>query len=220
MNTKIEEGIKNLKQELTNMGTLCEAAIEIAVNCAIFLDCSEINKVYELEKEIDRLEKDIENKCMRLLLQQNPFASDFRIISSSLKMISDFERIGDQAQDIAELSKYIVSHDYKGSAVVKEMSKEVINMLNMTVDAVINEDVEKAQSIIERDDIIDDFFNKVKYDIINLLYKDKEYGEVALDVFLITKYLERIGDHCTNVAEWIVYSITGNHDERQLTLKF
>ncbi len=218
METKIDQEIKKLKEKLTNMGTLCEAAIEIAVNCAIYFNCDEIDKVYELEKEIDQLEKDIENKCMRLLLQQNPFASDFRMISASLKMISDFERIGDQALDIAEISKHIISHDYQGSVTVKKMAKEVVNMLKMTVNTVINEDYNTAHKIIERDEIIDEYFNEVKYDIINLLYKNKNYGEIALNVFLIAKYIERIGDHCTNVAEWIIYSITGNHNERVITL--
>ncbi len=113
MSAKIEQGIKNLKEELTNMGTLCEAAIEIAVNCAIFLECDNIEKVYQLEKEIDRLEKEIENKCMSLLLQQNPFVSDFRIISSSLKMISDFERIGDHCTNVGEWIVYSITGNYK-----------------------------------------------------------------------------------------------------------
>ncbi len=219
MNTRIARGIKNLKEELANMGTLCEAAIEIAVNCAVHFDCSEINQVYELEREIDKLEKDIENKCMRLLLQQNPFASDFRIISAALKMISDFERIGDQALDIAELSKQLTGNDYRGSKAVKQMAQEVVNMLKMTVTAVVDEDADMAQEIIERDKVIDKYFDDVKCDIINLLYREKENGEVLLNLFLIAKYLERIGDHCTNLVEWLVYSITGHHDERKITLK-
>ncbi len=218
MNKRIERGIKNIKEELANMAALCESAIETAINCAIYFDCTEIDKVYELEIEIDKLEKDIENKCMRLLLQQNPFASDFRIISSSLKMISDFERIGDQALDIAEISKYIVSTDYQGSIIVKNMAKEVSKMLKMTVNAVIHEDANTAKEIIKMDDIIDTYFNDVKYDIINLLYKEKSYGEIGLNLFLIAKYLERIGDHCTNLAEWVLYLVTGNHNERIITL--
>ncbi len=211
MSTKIEQGIKNLKEELIYMGALCERAISIAIRCAIYFDCDEIEKVYEMESETDKLEKSIENNCMELLLQHNPFASDFRMISSALKMISDFERIGDQAQDIAELSKHIVSHNSNVSTLVKEMAKEVIDMLKMTVDAVVNEDLALAKVIIERDDVVDLFFDKVKYDIINLLSENKEEGEVVLDVFLVAKYLERIADHCTNLSEWLVYSITGVH---------
>ncbi len=213
MNSKIEKEIKSLKEEIINMGTLCETAINIAVNCAIYLDCKDIDEVYNIEKEIDKQERYIEDKCMSLLLQQNTFATDFRVVSSSLKMISDFERIGDQAQDIAELSKYIVNNNYKSSNLVKNMAKEVISMLKMTVDAVIQSDINLAKEIIKKDNVVDSFFDDVKYDIINLLQNNGQEGEVALDVFMVAKYLERIGDHCTNVAEWIVYSITGIHKD-------
>ena len=165
------------------------------------------------KSEIDRKEREIENICMKLLLRQQPVARDLRVISSALKMISDMERIGDQAADIVELSKYVEGSKIKNEIHLDEMSKEVIKMVTGSVDSFVSKDLYLARTVIISDDIVDNYFDDIKKKLIALIAKTDGEGEEFIDLLMIAKYLERIGDHATNIAEWVEYSILGKHDE-------
>ena len=157
--------------------------------------------------------RDIEGRCMKLLLHQQPVAKDLRLISAALKMITDMERIGDQAEDIAEIVTFLNGRTMEGVELIEEMARETIGMVTASVDAFVKKDVELAQKVIEQDDIVDDYFSRVKCGIITLIAENHADGEFALDLLMISKYFERIGDHATNIAEWVIYSVTGTHKE-------
>ena len=150
---------------------------------------------------------------MKLLLHQQPVARDLRLISAALKMITDMERIGDQAEDIAEIVTFLKGHTMEGMELIEEMARETIEMVTASVDAFVKKDVELAQKVINKDDIVDDYFSRVKCGIITLITENHADGEFALDLLMIAKYFERIGDHATNIAEWVIYSVTGTHKE-------
>ncbi len=210
MRTKFDEQLDNLNKELITMGTLCESAIAKAVKSLIEEDLVLAAEVVQSSTQIDQKERDIERICLKMLLQQQPVAHDLRQISAALKMITDMERIGDQAEDIAEivtmgkiLSSEKLSH-------ISDMALETIKMVTQSIDAYITKDIELALKVIKQDDIVDTLFAEVKIDIADLLRKGGN-GESALDLLMIAKYFERIGDHATNIAEWVVFSITGEH---------
>ena len=159
------------------------------------------------------MERDIEGRCMKLLLHQQPVARDLRLISAALKMITDMERIGDQAEDIAEIVTFLNGHTMEGMELIEEMARETIEMVTASVDAFVKKDVELAKKVIDQDDIVDDYFSRVKCGIISLITENQANGEFALDLLMISKYFERIGDHATNIAEWVIYSVTGTHKE-------
>ena len=152
---------------------------------------------------------------MRLLLQQQPVARDLRLISAALKMISDLERIGDQAADISDLAPYIANSDIKSKVQIHDMAKATIRMVTGSVDAFVNNDLEQAGKVIASDDIVDDLFNKIKEEILVSICDKKEDIKAALDILMAAKYFERIGDHAVNVAEWVEYSITGIHQSSE-----
>lgn len=210
--------LQDLFTSVKDMGILCEKAIEKAAQSVLLDNQSEetyksISKsVNSFEKEIDQKEREVENLCMRLLLHQQPVASDLRTVSSALKLISDMERIGDQASDITELSKYIRSCGEQHKIHLSEMFTATINLVNEAVNTFINHDLEKAKQVIQGDDTIDALFDKVKLDLINMI-KEETDPETCIDLLMAAKYLERIGDHAVNIAEWVVYSITGEHKE-------
>lgn len=211
MRNKFDMQLEQLNVELIKMGSLCEDAISGAAKALLNGDKSIIEQVVSTEGEIDQKEKDIESLCMKLLLQQQPVARDLRLISSALKMISDMERIGDQASDIAEITKFISPvlegrHDYIG-----EMASATIQMVTESINSFVKKDLELAQSVIASDDIVDNLFLKVKTELIDLIEQKNGQGEYCLDLLMIAKYFERIGDHATNIAEWVEYSITGTH---------
>ena len=170
-------------------------------------------KVKENGTSIDQLERDIEGRCMKLLLHQQPVARDLRQISAALKMITDMERIGDQAEDIAEIVTFLNGRTMEGMELIKEMANETIQMVTSSVDAFVKKDVELAEKVIIQDNVVDDYFSKMKRGIISLITENSADGEFALDLLMISKYFERIGDHATNIAEWVIYSITGIHKE-------
>jgi phosphate transport system protein len=173
-------------------------------------DVEAANKASAFDREVDRKERDIEMLCLKLLLQQQPVARDLRQISSALKMITDMERIGDQAADISGIVIYLVGRPYVKPLVhLPQMADAAIRMVSGSVDAFVREDVELAREIIAMDDVIDDLFDIVKNELIALIHKDARCGEQAIDLLMITKYFERIGDHAQNIAEWVEYSITG-----------
>ncbi len=212
MRNRFDKELELLNNNLTMMGSLCENSISMAIKA--FLDGQEdyAKKAIEMEGQIDEMEKEIENQCLKLLLQQQPVAKDLRIISSALKMITDIERIGDQARDIAEITKYTTAQK-QISPHIKKMAEEVVKMVTDAIESFVKRDLDLATSVIFYDDVIDGFFNTVKSDIIDIIKSENTDGETIIDIVMIAKYLERIGDHATNIAEWVVFSITGKHEE-------
>jgi phosphate transport system protein len=167
----------------------------------------------EFDVEIDRQEKEIESLCMKLLLQQQPVASDLRLISAALKMITDMERIGDHASDISEMTILMAGTQYiVNPQQIQGMAKETTDMVIKSIDAFVNRDIELAKKVIEQDDLVDDLFMQVKQELILLINQSAKNGEQAADILMVAKYFERIGDHATNIAEWVIYSITGSHE--------
>lgn len=211
MRSKFDEQLKALNNDLIIMGALCEDAIACSVKALLESDHSLAENAIKIEKDIDQKERDIEGLCMKLLLQQQPVAGDLRLISAALKMVTDMERIGDQAADIAELVTYTDLSESKNDVHIADMAKAVIKMVTDSIDAFVKHDLQLAQSVIAYDDVVDDLFIKIKNDLIELIACDKQSGEVALDTLMIAKYLERIGDHATNIAEWVVFAISGKH---------
>ena len=203
--------LEQLDVEMIKMGALCEEAINASMKAFLENDDAAARIATEKESEIDRKERDIEALCMRLLLQQQPVARDLRLISSALKMISDMERIGDQAADIAEITQFLKDNDTKSKVHIKDMAAAAIKMVTESVDSFVNKDLKLAKSVMEYDDVLDNLFVEVKQEITDLISKDKANGELCIDLIMIAKYLERIGDHATNIAEWVEYSITGIH---------
>lgn len=202
--------MQQMHNELTAMGTLCEQAIASAVNGLLKADPALSRQAIELDEQIDQKERVIENMCMRLLLHQQPVARDLRQISSALKMITDMERIGDQAADIAE----IVIMLGEGSAVqppehIAAMAEEARAMVHSAIDAYVQRDVKLAEKVIDQDDVVDQLFLSVKDELVEQLRKDPASALAALDMLMIAKYFERIGDHATNIAEWVQYAVTG-----------
>ena len=210
MRNKFDEQLDNLNSEMIKMGKLCEEAIGAAIKLTMEKDNKELKQeVLEAESEIDRKEREIEDICMKLLLRQQPVARDLRVISSALKMISDMERIGDQASDIAELAEYVRESNVKYKIHLNDMAKEVIKMVTKSIDSFVNKDLEMARKVIIYDDVVDNYFDDIKKDLIAMISENKESGEEFLDILMIAKYLERIGDHATNIAEWVEYSVLG-----------
>jgi len=211
MRNRFDEQLDYLNVQLIRMGALCEEAISYA--CRTLM--GEINlaeQVYSTDKEIDQKERDIENLCMRLLLQQQPVAKDLRQVSSALKMISDMERIGDQASDIAEISAYVQGRQLESNLHIRDMAEATIKMVSQSVDSYVKKDLKIAQEVIRYDDVVDELFSKVKKELIRLIREDPDNGEFCVDMLMIAKYFERIGDHATNIAEWVEFTITGVHD--------
>ena len=211
MRTRFDEQLEQLNNELIVMGDLCEEAINNVVKALIEGDEERLNRVFEIDTKIDRKEKDIESLCMKLLLQQQPVARDLRTISSALKMISDMERIGDQASDISELVKYIYDNKMSIMGHIEEMADATIKMVTESVDSFVKRDLEMAFKVISDDDKVDRLFTKVKEDLVAVMVEDRTTSELCLDLLMIAKYLERIGDHATNIAEWVIYAMTGEH---------
>ena len=213
MRNRVDEQLFELNREIIEMGAMCEEAIASAVKALTAGDMELAGKVKVNASAIDQMERDIEGRCMKLLLHQQPVAKDLRLISAALKMITDMERIGDQAEDIAEIVTFLNGRTMEGVELIEEMARETISMVTSSVDAFVKKDVELAQKVIAQDDIVDDYFSRVKCGIITLITKNLADGEFALDLLMISKYFERIGDHATNIAEWVIYSVTGTHKE-------
>lgn len=212
MRSRFDKELENLNLELIKMGSLIENSIEASAKALINKDLSLVKKVNEYEVEIDEMEKTIESHCLKLLLQQQPVASDLRLISTALKMITDMERIGDNAEDIAEIAKYLVDKKFiKDIVHIPQMAEATIIMVRKSIDAFVNKDKELALEVCASDDIVDNLFDVIKNELIEMIYKDKENGEQAIDLLMIAKYFERIGDHAQNIAEWVIFSITGEH---------
>ena len=213
MRNKFEQQLETLNVELIKMGALCEEAIAFAIKALLDGDAVMAEKTYETDTHIDEMEREIESLCMKLLLQQQPVARDLRVISSALKMISDMERIGDQAEDIAEITKTIKRVDEDCNKLIGQMASAAVTMVNESIDSFVKKDMQLVRRVIESDDIVDDYFIRIKDHLITLVAKSPSEGEYYLDLLMIVKYLERIADHATNIAEWVEFSITGKHGE-------
>ena len=211
MRDRFNEQLDQLHIELIQMGALCEDAISAAAEALIKRDAALAEKAREAEREIDQKERDVEGRCLKLLLQQQPVARDLREISAALKMISDLERIGDQAADIAELAPYASSADAGNMRCIGDMARYACRMVTDSVDSFVRRDLELARTVCQEDNQMDALFEQVKHELIGLIAADAAKGELSLDLLMIAKYFERIGDHATNVAEWVEYSLTGVH---------
>ena len=214
MRSKFEEQLAELNDMLIEMGTLIETAIALATQALKEQDTELAKKAIVYDQEVDQKEKDIEALCLKLLLRQQPVARDLRLISAAMKMITDMERISDQAADIAEITIMLAGAPYiKKLEYIPQMAAATIKMVTDSIDAFVKKDLNLAESVIKSDDIVDDLFDTVKIGLIEWIRADLTNGEQALDFLMIAKYFERIGDHAVNIAEWVVFSITGRNAE-------
>lgn len=214
MRNSFDMQLRKLNNELIEMGSLIETAIARAYKGLINQNIEIAKENVECDREIDQKEKEVENICLKLLLQQQPVASDLRLISSAIKMITDMERIGDQAADISELTILMSkTHYIKRLDHIEQMAKATIEMVTTSVDAFVKRDLELARSVFARDDIVDNLFVTIKNDLIELIREDVNNGEQAIDLIMVAKYFERIGDHAVNLADWVIFSIVGHHEE-------
>ena len=213
MRSRFDEQLALLNRELIEMGALCEEVIAAAAKALMEGDTELAAQIPPRASGIDQQERDIEALCLKLLLRQQPVASDLRQISAALKMITDMERIGDQAEDIAEIITFLGGRGAENSNLLREMARSTIKMVTESVDAYVKHDTALADQVIAEDDTVDDYFARVKKDLIKRIAQDPDDGEFALDLLMIAKYFERIGDHATNIAEWVIFSVTGEHKE-------
>ena len=212
MRNRFDRQLGELNHRLIDMGSLIEQAIETAVDGLVYQDKEKAKRAIQYEEEINHAEREIEALCLKLLLQQQPVASDLRLISSALKMITDMERIGDHATDISELTLVLADKPYiMNMKHIQQMARETIVMVIHSLEAFVKKDMELAKQVIAQDDKVDELFAKVKAEILQLLREHLEHGEQAEDLLMAAKYFERIGDHATNIAEWVIFSITGKH---------
>lgn len=212
MRIRFDQELEALNNEIIEMGDMIIESIQNSVNALINQDISLIKKVNELEIEIDEMEKVIEAHCIKLILQQQPVASDLRLIEATLKMITDMERIGDNAEDIAEITKFFENKKFIKKIVhIPQMAEMTISMVKRSIEAFVKRDKDLALQVCYDDDIVDDLFITVKNELIELIQKDPSNGEQAIDLIMIAKYFERIGDHAQNIAEWVIFAITGEH---------
>ena len=213
MRSRFDEQLALLNNELIEMGALCEQVISMASRALIDGDTKLAKQIAPLDAEIDQKERTIESMCLKLLLQQQPVARDLRQISAALKMVTDMERIGDQGEDIAEIICFLNGRSVENGALLIEMAKSAIKMVNESVDAFVKHDIMLAEKVIADDDVVDDYFTQVRSRLIERIAQNPTDGEYALDLLMIAKYFERIGDHAVNLAEWVIFSLTGKHKD-------
>lgn len=217
MRNRFDRELEQLNNELMEMAALIENAIVTAVHALTTRNEELAREAIRFDSTVDEKERDIERRCLKLLLQQQPVASDLRIISTALKMITDMERIGDQAADISELTLQLKSSGYERNLDhITQMANATVKMVKESIDAFVGRDLELARRVIDYDDVVDGLFDRVKDDLIELVRQDTESGEQAVDLLIIAKYFERIGDHATNIAEWAEFSITGIHKNERI----
>ncbi len=212
MRNRFDRQLSTLNDELIEMGSMIEKSIETAIKALVNQDVDLARHAIDAYEDIDRQERIIEDICLKQLLQQQPVAKDLRLISSALKMITDMERIGDHASDISEITIALADQPYiKKLEHIQQMAKETMIMLVGSIEAFVDKDLEKANEVIKRDDVVDDLFDKVKKELIQMIHENADKGEQAADLLMVAKYMERIGDHATNISEWVIFSITGEH---------
>ncbi|WP_300714908.1 phosphate signaling complex protein PhoU [uncultured Acetatifactor sp.] len=211
MRSRFDQQLATLNQELTRMGAMCEEAIAIASKALTTGEVKLTDKVLSLDGEINHMERTIETLCLKLLLQQQPVAKDLRQISAALKMITDMERIGTQAADIAEIIPFLGGRTGGECGQIRFMADAASRMVTESIDAFVKQDILLAGAAMERDDVVDDLFLQVKSSLMKLIAEKTTDGGYALDLLMIAKYFERIGDHAVNIAEWVAFSVTGEH---------
>lgn len=214
MRSKFDEQLELLNKEMIEMGCLCESAIALSAKALDTGDVATASKVPELSQQIDQKEREIEALCMKLLLQQQPVAKDLRVISSALKMITDMERIGDQSADIAEIITMANIAAGDDTLKIHDMALAVIKMVTDSVDAFVKKNTKAANEVIKYDDVVDRYFNEIKNILIERFSMPETDGEYALDLLMIAKYFERIGDHAVGIAQWVLFSITGSREPK------
>ncbi len=218
MRERFEEQLYQLNQALLEMGGLIERSIQSATGAMIHQDVEAAKAAIAFDHEVDQKEREIESLCLKLLLQQQPVAKDLRFVSAALKMITDMERIGDQSADIAGLVIYLAQEPYAKELVyLPQMAQTAMRMVTGSLDAYVNRDIDLARRVMAMDDAVDDLFDVVKDGLIELIRSHADAGSQAVDLLMIAKYLERIGDHAQNIAEWAEYAITGQHKGVWLT---
>lgn len=216
MRNRFDRQLSQLNDELIEMGSMIEKAIENAINALVNKDIDLAKEVIESDEDIDHQERTIENICMKLLLQQQPVAKDLRLVSSALKMITDMERIGDHAADISEMTVWMQSKEYPQHLErIQQMAKVTMVMLVGSINAFVNKNLEQAREVIARDDEVDALFLNVKSEVIQWIREGVDQGEQVADLLMVAKYFERIGDHATNISEWVIFSITGKHIKKK-----
>ena len=213
MRSRFDEQLSSLNSALIEMGALCEEVIDIVTKSLADGNRHLAKKVAPLDCEIDRMERSIESMCLKLLLHQQPVARDLRMISSALKMITDMERIGDQAEDIAEIIGFLDKDAGMRGTSLQRMGEAASGMVAQSVEAYVGKDLDLARSVVSQDDIVDSLFIEVKKELIGEVASNPDEGEYILDLLMIAKYFERIGDHAVNIAQWVVFSVTGEHEE-------
>ena len=208
MRKRFDEQLEELGKEMQTMGMMVEESIQKAIEALLRQDVELAKSVMESDALVDQKQKEIESICFTLLMQQQPVASDLRSISAALKMVTDMERIGDHAADISEMITHLADEPYiKNLDHIRQMASETMWMLIQSIEAYVEKDVKKATGVIVHDDVVDNLFAETKSDLIELIHKDKNNGEQATDLLMVAKYFERIGDHATNLAEWVILSI-------------
>lgn len=210
MREHFERQLMQLNTELIAMGALCEDAIDCAVKYLLENNKKMKENASEIEKQIDRKERDIETICLRILLRQQPVAADLRTVSSALKMISDMERIGDQAYDISEIGEYVVNKGITNEVHIADMADTAAKMVTLSIESFVKKDISLAQAAIALDNKVDELFLTVKSELIDAVRQGRDNGETLIDLLMIAKYFERIGDHAENIAEWVIYAVTGS----------
>ena len=211
MRSRFDEQLSLLNKKMIEMGAECESIIALSANALLEGDVTGARKAREQGSRIDELEREIESICLKLLLQQQPVAKDLRVISAALKMITDMERIGDQAEDIAEIITFLNGRTGKECHDIRFMAEATMKMVTESIDAYVKQDLALAQSVSDYDDVVDDAFLRVKQTLIEMLSQNAADGEYALDLLMIAKYFERIGDHAVNIAERVAFSVAGIH---------
>ena len=215
MRIKFDEQLRQLNTEMIRMGNMIEKAIQSSIEAFFDQDVETAQQIIKDDEFVDQEQKTIENICFQLLIQQQPVARDLRAITAAMKMVTDMERIGDHAADISELTIMMADgSDIVKGGHIRKMTSEVVYMLLQAIDAYVERDMEKAREVIEHDDIVDNLFVEVKADLIEIMQQNKDYAEYAADLLMVNKYLERIGDHATNIAEWVIFSIEGRPEQR------
>ena len=208
--TNFKKQLEQLNDQMITMGSMIENAIETAIAALVSQDTERAEEAIAYDMEVDAQERNIEQLCYKLLLMQQPVASDLRLVSATMKMITDMERIGDHAADISELTILMAGKPYiREISDIEQMAKQTTVMVTNSVDAYVNRDIDLARKVIQMDDEVDDLFNKVKSEIIGEIRTGGDDGEQTTDLLMAAKYFERIGDHATNIAEWVIFSLTG-----------
>ena len=215
MRESFKKQLDTVHTELIRMGALCEDAIANAIKGLIDEDELLREKAIRLEGEINQKEREIEDYCLRLFIREQPVASDLRKINAAQKMITDMERIGDQAADIAEISAFTTGSPVKSDVHIADMAGAAIKMLQNSIDSFVTGDIDKAREVIAYDDVVDDLFVKIKGELVSQITRDPGQGSACLDLLMIAKYLERIGDHAVNIAEQVVYTVTGERSDSE-----